>query len=158
MHQDIFNGFCQRKLKMEQCFWKILGCPNRYLFCKAKYFQVSNFFHAPIFLLEQPLTQSPSQSAPTILNNRAPCFLKIGHPAFWKKQSAKNQGHCNSKREEAAWSLLFLNKECPCFFQPAFFQKAGCPIFKNSGCRLTGRVNNSILCSEIIGSVSRVSY
>ena len=28
---------------------------------------------------------------------------KIGHPAFF----AKNQGHCYSKREEAAWSLLF---------------------------------------------------
>ena len=36
---------------------------------------------------------------------------KIGHPAFLKKQGAKNQGHCCSKREEAAWSLLFLNKK-----------------------------------------------
>ena len=43
--------------------------------------------------------------------NLHPLFLKIGHPAFRKKQSAKNQGHCNSKREEAAWFLLFLNKE-----------------------------------------------
>ena len=51
--------------------------------------------------------------------NLHPLFLKIGHPAFlksgafWKKQSAINQGHCNLKREEAAWSLLFLNKEWP---------------------------------------------
>jgi hypothetical protein len=37
---------------------------------------------------------------------------KLGTLLFEKKkQSAKNQGHCNSKREEAAWSLLFLNKE-----------------------------------------------
>ena len=76
------------------------------------------------------LSHSPSQSAPTILKNWAPCFLKIRHPAFWKKQSAKNQGHCNSKREEAAWSLLFLNKEWPCIFQPAFFKKQGAPFFK----------------------------
>ena len=26
------------------------------------------------------------------------------------------------------------------FFSACFFQKAGCPIFKNSGCRLTGRL------------------
>ena len=58
----------------------------------------------PAFAFFWQAVQSPSQSAPTILKNRAPCFLKIGHPA-------KNQGHCNSKREEAAWSLLFLNKE-----------------------------------------------
>ena len=67
--------------------------------------------------------------------NLHPLFLKIGHPAFWKKQSAKNQGHCNSKREEAAWSLLFLNKEWPCFFQPAFCKKQGAPFFKKQGAR-----------------------
>ena len=27
------------------------------------------------------------------------------------------------------------------FFSACFFQKAGCPIFKNSGCRLTGRLS-----------------
>ena len=69
--------------------------------------------------------------------------LKIWHPAFWKtgtlffekKQSAKNQGHCNSKREEAAWSLLFLNIEWTCFFQPAFCKKQGAPFFKKQGAR-----------------------
>ena len=30
-----------------------------------------------------------------------------------KKQGAKNQGHCYSKREEAALSLLFLNNNGP---------------------------------------------
>ena len=80
-------------------------------------------------------SHSPSQSAPTILKNWAPCFLKIGHPRFWKKQSAKNRVHCNSKREEAAWSLLFLNKEWPCFFQPAFCKKQGAPFFKKQGAR-----------------------
>ena len=81
----------------------------------------------------------PVNLHPPFLKIGHPAFWKMGHPAFWKKQSAKNQGHCNSKREEAAWSLLFLNKEWPCFFQPVFLQKPGCPIFKNSGCRLTGR-------------------
>ena len=49
--------------------------------------------------------------------NQAPCFLK------------KNQGHCYSKREEAAWSLLFLNNNDPIFLHPTFLQKAGSPIF-----------------------------
>ena len=43
------------------------------------------------------------------LVNLHPLFLKIRHPAFLKYQSAKKQGHCYSKKEEAAWSLLFLN-------------------------------------------------
>ena len=30
-----------------------------------------------------------------------------------KKQGAKNEGHCYSKREETAWSLLFLNNNDP---------------------------------------------
>ena len=42
-----------------------------------------------------------------------------------KKQGAKKQGHCYSKREEAAWPLLFLNKNdpvfSPCFLQPIFW-------------------------------------
>ena len=81
---------------------------------------------------------------------------KTGHPAFWKKQGAKNQGHCYSKREEAAWSLLFLNNNDPGFLHPAFWKKQGAWFFsgsqtdpgfqnKNSGCRLTGR-----LCSILI--------
>ena len=32
----------------------------------------------------------------------------------------KKQGHCYSKREEAAWSLLFLNINDPVFWHPAF--------------------------------------
>ena len=69
-----------------------------------------------------------------------------------KKQGAKQQGQCYSKREEEAWPLLFLNNDDPVFctllfsgpyFGPVFFQ--GCkhiqyPCFQieNSGCRLTG--------------------
>jgi len=45
-----------------------------------------------------------------------------------KKQGAKNQGHCYLKREEAAWSFLFLNNNDPAFLHPAF-AKAGSPIF-----------------------------
>ena len=37
-----------------------------------------------------------------------------------KKQGAKNQGQSYSKREEAAWSLLFLNSNDPVFLHPAF--------------------------------------
>ena len=32
-----------------------------------------------------------------------------------KKQGAKKQGHCYSKREGAAWPLLFLNNNDPVF-------------------------------------------
>ena len=33
-----------------------------------------------------------------------------------KNQGAKNQGQCYSKKEEAAWSLLFLNNNETIFF------------------------------------------
>ena len=72
-------------------------------------------------------THSPSQSAPTILKNGAPCFLQ---KAGWKKQ-----GHSlfKKKRDQAASSLFEL--QWPWFFALCFFQKAGCPIFKNQGAR-----------------------
>ena len=57
---------------------------------------------------------------------------KIRQPAFWKKQGAKNQGHCYSKREEAAWSLLFLNNNDPVFLHPGFCKKQGPRFFKSS--------------------------
>ena len=67
-------------------------------------------------------TQSPSQSAPTILKYQ----VDLIHFRVWnlkkkvqkigcKKQGAKKQGHCYSKREEAAWPLLFLNNNDPVF-------------------------------------------
>ena len=85
--------------------------------------------------------------------NLHPLFLKIGHPAFWKmghpafckKQAEKNRVILYSKREETRLPLLFLNYNDLCFFQ-----KAGCPIFKNSGCRLTGRF--CFLLGESCGS------
>ena len=38
-----------------------------------------------------------------------------------KKQGAKNQGHCYSKREEVRLPILFLNNNEPVFWHPAFF-------------------------------------
>ena len=60
-----------------------------------------------------------------------------------KKQGAKKQGHCYSKREEAAWPLLFLQPAfCNPYFGPFFTGSQTDPCFqnKNSGCRLNGRV------------------
>ena len=37
-----------------------------------------------------------------------------------KKQGAKKQGHCYSKREEARLPLLFLNNNDPGFCTPYF--------------------------------------
>ena len=46
-----------------------------------------------------------------------------------KKQGAKKQGHCYSKREEAAWPLLFLNNNDPVFLHPAFCNPYLGPFF-----------------------------
>ena len=82
-----------------------------------------------------------------------PCFLKIGHPAFCKKQ-----GHfLFIKRRDQAASSLF-EWQWPCFFALCFFQKTGCPIFKNIGCRLTGQIFfilSAWLC--IISGVSKLA-
>ena len=63
-----------------------------------------------------------------------------------QKAGCKKQGHCHSKREEAAWPLLFLNNNDPVFctlrfsgpyFGPDFFSGSHTdPCFqnKNSGC------------------------
>ena len=81
------------------------------------------------------VTYSPSQSAPTILKNRAPCFLKNGAPCFLQKAGWKKQGHSlfKKRRDQAASSLFEL--QWPWFFALCFFQKAGCPIFKKQGAR-----------------------
>ena len=71
---------------------------------------------------------SPSQSEPTIL------VYQVDQISFQslelkknqvqnidlKKAGRKKQGHCYSKREEAAWPLLFLNNNDPVFLQSAF--------------------------------------
>ena len=64
---------------------------------------------------------SPSQSAPSILVYqigliffRVWNFKKRVQNMGCKKQDAK-KGHCYSKREEAAWLLLFLNNNDPVF-------------------------------------------
>ena len=41
--------------------------------------------------------------------------LKKGPKYGLQKAGCKKQGHCYSKREEAAWPLLFLNKNDPVF-------------------------------------------
>ena len=85
-------------------------------------------------------TYLPSQSAPTILKNRAPCFLRNGAPCFLQKAGWKKQGHSlfKKRRDQAASSLFEL--QWPWIFALCFFQKAGCPILKNSMCRLTGQM------------------
>ena len=75
--------------------------------------------------------QSPSQSAPAILKNRAPCFLKIGHPAFCKKQAEKNRVILYSKREETRLPLLFLNYNDLGFLHSVFFKKQGARFSKS---------------------------
>ena len=95
-------------------------------------------------------THSPSQSAPTIL------VLKTWVGLWpWKKQGEKKQGHCYSKREEAAWSLLLLNKEWPCFFLAWFLQKAGCPVFKKQGARFLRIVGADWLGECVCGWVGQ---
>ena len=81
---------------------------------------------------------------PVFLKIGHPVFLKIGHPAFWKKQGTKNQGHCYSKREEAARSLLFLNKKWPCFFQPAFCKMQGARFLRKVGADWLGDCLNGL--------------
>ena len=112
-----------------------------------------------IFCLQIPnMTQIKSQIIKQMRPvNLHPLFLKIGHPAFWKmghpafckKQAEKNRVILYSKREETRLPLLFLNYNDLGFLHSVFsksrvpdFQKAGWPIFKNSGCRLTGRISN----------------
>ena len=75
--------------------------------------------------------QSPSQSAPPILKNRAPCFLKIGHPAFCKKQAEKNRVIFYSKREETRLPLLFLINNDLAFLHSAVFKKQGAHFSKS---------------------------
>ena len=70
-----------------------------------------------------------------------------------QRAGCKKQGHCYSKREEAACSFLFLNNNDPVFctllFAPhildlIFFSRSQtdpCFQIENSGCRLTGRVS-----------------
>ena len=85
----------------------------------------------------------------------------MGHPAFCKKQAEKNRVILYSKREETRLPLLFLNYNDLGFLHSVFFsksrvpdfQKAGCPIVKKSGCRLTGRLCQFVflaLCKRLV--------
>ena len=77
------------------------------------------------------------------------------------KPGWKKQGHCYSKREEAAWPFLFLNNNDPVFMHPAFFrsifwtwffsgsQTDPCFQNKNSGCRLTGWIPPDLFKSRV---------
>ena len=47
-----------------------------------------------------------------------------------KKQDAKKQGHCYSKREEARLPLLFLSNNEPVFLHPAFCNPYFGPFFQ----------------------------
>ena len=69
--------------------------------------------------------QSASQSAPTILKNRAPWFLKNRVPCFLQKAGWKKQGHSlfKKRRDQAASSLFEL--QWPWFLHSVFFKKQG---------------------------------
>ena len=62
-----------------------------------------------------------------------------------KKQGAKKQGHCYSKREEAAWPLLFSNNSDPVFLHPAFCN----PYF---GPFLQGHKPTHVFKTKIVGT------
>ena len=47
-------------------------------------------------------------------------FLNFRKCPKYGLQKAEKQGHCYSKREEAAWPLLFLNNNDADFLHPAF--------------------------------------
>ena len=47
-----------------------------------------------------------------------------------KKAGCKKHGHCYSKREESAWSLLFLDNNDSVFLYPAFCKKQGPQFLK----------------------------
>ena len=90
-------------------------------------------------------THSPSQSAPTILKNRAPCFLK-------KTDCKKTKVIVIQKEKRQPGLFSFWIKNDPVFLA-YFLQKAGCPILKNSGCRLTGQMRSTSQGSKYPGRV-----
>ena len=47
-----------------------------------------------------------------------------------KKAGSKKQGHCYSKREKAAWPLLFLNNNDPVFCTLLFQGHKPTHVFK----------------------------
>jgi hypothetical protein len=51
--------------------------------------------------------------------------LKIGHPAFCKKQAEKNRVIFYSKRKETRLPLLFSNNNDLVFLHSAIFKKQG---------------------------------
>ena len=82
---------------------------------------------------EAPLNSRPVNLHPLFLFWKPGSVFdseKTRHPDYFKKQGAKNQGHCYSKREEAAWSLLFLNNNDPVFLKKKRVQKPRSLLFK----------------------------
>ena len=65
--------------------------------------------------------------------NLHPLFLKIGHPAFWKKQAEKNRVILYSKREETRLPLIFLNYNDLGFLHSVFFKKQGARFLRIVG-------------------------
>ena len=64
--------------------------------------------------------------------NLHPLFLKIGHPAFCKKQAEKNRVILYSKREETRLPLLFLKNDLG-FLHSVFFKKQGARFLRIVG-------------------------
>ena len=65
--------------------------------------------------------------------NLHPLFLKIGHPAFCKKQAEKNRVIFYSKRKETRLPLLFLNNNNLDFLHSVFFKKQGAQFLRIVG-------------------------
>ena len=63
--------------------------------------------------------------------NLHPLFLKMGHPAFCKKQAEKNRVILYSKKEETRLPLLFLNYNDLGFLHSVFFKKQGARFSKS---------------------------
>ena len=62
-----------------------------------------------------------------------------------EKQGVKKQGHCYSKREEAAWHLLFLNNNDPVFWHPTFGNLYFGPF-------LQGHIRTHVFKTRIVGA------
>ena len=110
-------------------------------------------------------TQSPLKSTPWKVSWRVPCKI---YPIFFRVAKAPEifqgmvpiffQGHCYSKKEEAAWPLLFLNNNDPFFFSGCHPRKSqvSCQPEKNKAADFTGYPSNNFQGCRLNGGFSPV--
>ena len=103
----IFSEICDFDRKLTH-FWSNLYCHIRHCVVVVIWWQKIK----PNYVDTHPV-------------NLHPLFLKMGHPAFWKKQAEKNRVILYSKREETRLPLLFLNYNDLGFLHSVFFKKHG---------------------------------